>query len=100
MVDCCKGEKYGKGLFIEFEATDNTVAKFNGEDEVDEEIVIGNEGPLLVVRKACFTPVRLKVKIGGATISSNLHVKVRCVNLSLIRVAASRGVKQLILSRY
>jgi hypothetical protein len=28
------------------------------EDEVDEEIVIGDEGPLLVVRRACFTPLK------------------------------------------
>lgn len=25
-------------------------------EEVDEEIVIGDEGPLLVVRRVCFTP--------------------------------------------
>lgn len=63
MTDCCMGDKYGKGLIIEFrEATSNMMVDFeqepdfDGKEEVDEEIVVGDEGLLLVVRRVCFTP--------------------------------------------
>lgn len=65
MADCRKGEQYGKGLFIESrEATDDALAdleqgpEFDAEEDVEEELVQGDKGPLLVVKRACFTPCK------------------------------------------
>lgn len=63
MVYCRKGDRYGKGLFIESgESVDDVVGDTNQSPEYDvgedgeEELIQGDEGPLLIVRRACFTP--------------------------------------------
>ncbi|XP_059436563.1 uncharacterized protein LOC132169560 [Corylus avellana] len=62
MTDCCKEEKYGKGLFVDSgEALDEQgdgeeqEAIYDRDGEVDEEFVNGDHGPLLMVRRVCFT---------------------------------------------
>ena len=63
MVDCRKGEKYGKGLLVDFggafeeqgDGEEQEVA-FDGDREVKEEFVKGDDGPLFMVRRVCFTP--------------------------------------------
>ncbi|KAH7865363.1 hypothetical protein Vadar_005650 [Vaccinium darrowii] len=60
MVDCRKSERYRKGLFMDAEENNNEQpieeqeARYD-DDEIEEEFVQGNQGSLLVVRKACFT---------------------------------------------
>ena len=66
MADCKKESKVGKGLFIENEENsfqeyvDFTQAPvyddYGGNEDVNEEFVKGDEGPLLVVQRTCFTP--------------------------------------------
>ena len=61
MADCKKGGRYGKGLFIESEeCTEDHLNTFEQEAvydaEEEEEYVQGDDGPLLVTRRACFTP--------------------------------------------
>lgn len=60
MADCKKGDRFGKGLFIESqEVSPNEQINYEQDlifDDVDEEHVHGDEGPLLVVRRACLTP--------------------------------------------
>ena len=61
MADCKKGGRYGKGLFIESEeCTDDYLNIFEQEAvydaEEEEEYVQADDGPLLVTRRACFTP--------------------------------------------
>ena len=61
MAYCKKSGQYGKGLFIESEeCTDDHLNTFEQEAvydaEEEEEYVQGGDGPLLVTRKACFTP--------------------------------------------
>ena len=61
MADCKKGGQYGKGLFIESEeCADDHLNTFEQEAvydaEEEEEYVQGDDGPLLVTRRACFTP--------------------------------------------
>lgn len=63
MVDCRKGDHYGKGLFIESgESTDDVLVdveqwpKYDVEADGEEELVQGDEGLLLVVKRACFIP--------------------------------------------
>ena len=63
MADCKKGGWYGKGLFIESEeCTDDHLNTFEQEAvydaEEEEEYVQGDDGPLLVTRRACFTPCK------------------------------------------
>jgi hypothetical protein len=64
MADCLKGEKYGKGLLVD---SGEPVNDSRGEydqganfDNEDKEIVIGDEGPLLVVRRVCLTPRKME----------------------------------------
>lgn len=88
MEDCHKGEKYGKGLFIEpGEATYNAAVDFEQEPEFDyEEIVAGEEGSLLVVRRVCFTHRKLEGEDCSHNIfQSTCTMGVRCANLSLIK---------------
>lgn len=54
-----------RGCFIESgESTDNVLVdveqwpKYDVEADVEEELVQGDEGPLLVVKRACFIPTR------------------------------------------
>ncbi|KAG5527003.1 hypothetical protein RHGRI_028065 [Rhododendron griersonianum] len=61
MADCKRNERFGKGLFVD--ARDNEIeqpseeqAAQYDEDGVEEEFVQGDYGPLLVIRRACFTP--------------------------------------------
>ena len=61
MADCKKGGRYGKGLFIESEeCTDDYLNIFEQETvydaEEEDEDVQGDDDPLLVTRRACFTP--------------------------------------------
>ena len=61
MADCKKGGRYGKGLFIEGEeCADDHLNTFEQETvydaEEEEKYVQGDDDPLLVIRKACFTP--------------------------------------------
>ena len=65
MVDCKKGGRYGKGLFIESEeCTDDHLNTFKQEAaydaEEEEDYVQGDDGPLLVTRRTCFTPRKSK----------------------------------------
>jgi hypothetical protein len=67
MADFLKGEKYGKGLFVDsgeaFDEQGNGEEQevvSNGDEEADEEFVTGDDGPLLMVRRVCFTPRKVK----------------------------------------
>ena len=65
MADYKKGGQYGKGLFIKSEeCTDDHLNTFEQEvvynAEEEEEYVQGDDGPLLVIRRACFTPRKSK----------------------------------------
>lgn len=57
--------------------------EFDAKEEIEEELVPRDDRPLLVVRRACFTPCKVEGKIGGITTSSNLLVPlvVRCADL-------------------
>ena len=60
MAYCKKGGQYGKGLFIKSEkCTDVHLNTFEQEAiydaEEEEECVQGDDGPLLVTGRACFT---------------------------------------------
>ena len=60
MADCRKNDKYGKGLFVEGEEIsehqrhDFGDPVYDDNDEVQEEFVEGDTGPMLVVHRACF----------------------------------------------
>lgn len=64
MADCKKGGRYGKDLFIENEELPSDEHNnfkegpiFDAhDDDLAEEHVYGDVGPLLVVRRACLTP--------------------------------------------
>jgi hypothetical protein len=65
MVDCCKGEKYGKGLLVDLGGTfdeqgigKEQEAAFDEDGEAKEEFLNGEaeSGPLFMVRRVCFTP--------------------------------------------
>ena len=65
MADCKKGGRYGKVLFMESEeCIDDHLNTFEQEAvydaEKEEEYVQGDDGPLLVTRRACFTPCKSK----------------------------------------
>jgi len=84
MVYCRKGDRYGKGLFIESgESVEDVVGDTNQSPEYDvggegeEELIQGDEGPLLIVRKGMI----------GVVISSSLFVLlgVRYAGLRLIQ---------------
>jgi hypothetical protein len=62
IADCCKGEKYGKGLLIDsgnaFDEQGEEAeqeATFDDDGDVEEEFVTGDNGPSLVVRRICLT---------------------------------------------
>ena len=64
-ADCRKSDRIGKGLFIDSEeivedGTNEVLQDTTNDSEVSiydkEERVAGDEGPLLVVRRACYTP--------------------------------------------
>ncbi|KAF7135555.1 hypothetical protein RHSIM_Rhsim08G0252200 [Rhododendron simsii] len=59
-VECRKSDREGKALLLEFdEAKGNSEGVYNQDpvfDEEDVEEVVGDTGPLLVVRRACYTP--------------------------------------------
>ena len=62
MTDCRRGEKCGKGLLVDSGGTfeeqsdgkEQEVA-FDGDRVAEEEFVIGDDGPLFMVRRVCFT---------------------------------------------
>jgi hypothetical protein len=67
MADFQKGEKYGKGLLVDsgeaFDEQGNGEEQevvSNGDGEADEEFVTGDDGPLLMVWRVCFTPRKVK----------------------------------------
>jgi hypothetical protein len=62
MVECRKGDQYGKGLLIESrESGYDALVDFeqgpavDAEEPIDKKLVQGNKGPLLAVRRACLT---------------------------------------------
>ena len=91
MADCKKGGRYGKVLFIESEeCIDDHLNTFEQEAFYDakkeEECVQGDDGPLLVTRRACFTPRKSEGEDCSEAISFKLHVLwgARYVDLLLI----------------
>ena len=64
IADCRKGKKYGKGLFVDSGGAfkeqgdwkEQKVA-FNEDEEAEEEFISGEaqSGPILMVRRVCFT---------------------------------------------
>jgi hypothetical protein len=63
IVDCHKGEKYGKCLLIDsgnaFDEQgdkEEQEATFDDYEDVEEEFITGDNGPSLMVRRICFTP--------------------------------------------
>jgi hypothetical protein len=63
IADCCKGDKYGKGLLIDsrkaFDEQGNEEeqqATFDDYRDVEEEFITGDNGPSLMVRRICLTP--------------------------------------------
>ena len=92
MADCKKEGRAGKGLFIENEEnslqeyTDFAQAPiyddYGGDDDVYEEFVKGDEGPMLVVQRACFTPREVEGSDGWLRIiffSPLVQLVERCV---------------------
>ncbi|KAF7139937.1 hypothetical protein RHSIM_Rhsim06G0029600 [Rhododendron simsii] len=63
-VECRKGDRDGKALFLEYdEAKDNLVGSYEHDPIFDTELpeenveeVVGDVGPMLVVRRACYAP--------------------------------------------
>ena len=61
-VECRKGDRAGKALLIESEEAtrdEDTSLIFDGKPQIDEEENVeltGDVGPLLVVRRACYSP--------------------------------------------
>jgi hypothetical protein len=67
MADFHKGEKYGKGLLIdsgegmgEQREEEEQEANFDDFSRVDEEFVIGDYTPLLMIRRVCFMPRKVE----------------------------------------
>jgi hypothetical protein len=67
IVDCRKGEKYGKGLHIDsgnaFDEQgdeEEQEATFDDYGDVEEEFITGDNGPSLMVRRICLTPQKTK----------------------------------------
>ena len=61
MADCHKRGNHGKGLYIDSEEAGDTGCAdgeplYDGDESLQEEFVEGDTGPLLVVRRACFSP--------------------------------------------
>jgi hypothetical protein len=62
IVDCRKGDKYGKGLLIDSGNTFNEQGDeeeqqtFDDYGDVEEELITGDSGPSLMVRRICLTP--------------------------------------------
>ncbi|KAI5316851.1 hypothetical protein L3X38_036558 [Prunus dulcis] len=64
MVECRKGDKVGKGLFIEHDEIqlqechdfEHGPVYDDEPNDVAEEYVTRDDGPLLMVRRTCFTP--------------------------------------------
>jgi hypothetical protein len=62
IADCCKGDKYGKGLLIDSGNTfDEKGDKeeqqaFDDYGDMEEELITGDSGPSLMVRRICLTP--------------------------------------------
>jgi hypothetical protein len=67
MTTCHKGEKYGKSLLVDSrEPINGLVGECEQDADFDdnEDIVIGDEGILLVVRRVCLTPRKAGAVIG------------------------------------
>jgi hypothetical protein len=82
MADCHKGEKYGKGLLVDtgkaFEEQgdgEEQEVDFDENEGAEEEFITGDdyEGPILIVRRVCFTP--RKVEDGDEQCHNLFHFK-------------------------
>jgi hypothetical protein len=67
IVDCRKGEKYGKGLLIDSGNTfdeqgeeKEQEATFDDDGDIEEEFVIGDNGPSLMFQRICLTPRKVE----------------------------------------
>ena len=69
ITDCCKGEKYGKGLLVDsggaFEEQgdgEEQEVEFDEDGGAEEEFVTreAESGPLFMMRRVCFTPRKAK----------------------------------------
>jgi hypothetical protein len=67
IADCHKGEKYGKGLLIDsgnaFDEQGNKEeqeATFNDYGDMEEEFIIGDNGPNLMVQRICLKPQKME----------------------------------------
>jgi hypothetical protein len=62
IADCCKGDKYGKGLIIDSgnafdeQGDEEEQQTFDDYGDVEEELITGDSGPSLMVRRICLTP--------------------------------------------
>jgi hypothetical protein len=66
-VDCHKGEKYGKSLLIDSRNAfdeqgeeQEQESTFDDYRDVEEEFVIGDNGPSLMVQRICLTPRKME----------------------------------------
>jgi hypothetical protein len=67
IADCHKGEKYEKGLLIdsgnafdEQGEEEEQEATIDDYEDIEEEFIIGDNGPSLMVRRICFTPRKVE----------------------------------------
>jgi hypothetical protein len=66
IADCRKGDKYGKGLLIESgnafdeQGDEEEQQTFDDYGDVEEELITGDSGPSLMVRRICLTPRKME----------------------------------------
>jgi len=96
MADCKKGDRYGKGLFIDSEDTppDEQYSteqdpKFDSHhDDFEEEHVHGDNGPLLVVRRVCLTP---RAADGDSWLRNNIFQSTCTIGGKVCRLVIDSG---------
>ena len=81
IVNCHKGEKYGKDLLIDSKNAfdeqgeeEEQEATFDYYGDIEEEFITGDNGPSLMVRRICFTPRKAKVMMDSGTTFFVQHV--------------------------
>jgi hypothetical protein len=71
IADCRKGDKYGKGLLIDSGNTfdeqgeeEEQEATFDDDEDIEEELFTGDNGPSLMVQRICLTPRKVEGEDG------------------------------------
>ncbi|XP_058184843.1 uncharacterized protein LOC131302299 [Rhododendron vialii] len=97
IADCKKAGPFGKGLFMESEeivgdefdvSLQDPVFDSEHEQVVSEEHVMGDDGPLLVVRRACYTPREAK---GDSWLRNNIFQSTCTIGGKVCRLVIDSG---------